>query len=79
MKKKVLITGITGQDGSFLTKYLLENNDLEIFGTSRNDNHKPFFKTEVEIPDSKKIIGTGSSKKKAQQNAAEKLIRILKI
>ncbi len=45
MKKKVLITGITGQDGSFLTKYMLENNDIEIFGTSRNDNHKPFFKT----------------------------------
>ena len=43
MKKKVLITGITGQDGSFLTKYMLENNDIEIFGTSRNDNHKPFF------------------------------------
>ena len=41
--------------------------------------HKPFFKTEVQIPDSKKIIGTGSSKKKAQQNAAEKLIKILKI
>ena len=41
--------------------------------------HKPSFKTEVQIPDSKKIIGTGSSKKKAQQNAAEKLIKILKI
>ena len=42
-------------------------------------HHKPSFKTEVQIPDSKKIIGTGSSKKKAQQNAAEKLIKILKI
>ncbi len=41
--------------------------------------HKPSFKTEVQIPESKKIIGTGSSKKKAQQNAAEKLIKILKI
>ena len=41
--------------------------------------HKPSFKTEVEIPDSNKITGTGSSKKKAQQNAAEKLIKILKI
>ena len=41
--------------------------------------HKPSFKTEVQIPGSKKIIGTGSSKKKAQQNAAEKLIKILKI
>ena len=41
--------------------------------------HKPIFKTEVEIPESKKIIGIGSSKKKAQQNAAAKLINILKI
>ena len=41
--------------------------------------HKPIFKTEVEIPKSKKIIGIGSSKKNAQQNAAEKLIRILDI
>ena len=41
--------------------------------------HNPSFKTEVQIPDSKKIIGRGSSKKKAQQNAAEKLIKILKI
>ena len=41
--------------------------------------HKPSFKTEVEIPDSKKIIGIGSSKKNAQQNAAAKLIKILNI
>ena len=41
--------------------------------------HKPLFKTQVEIPESKKIIGEGSSKKKAQQNAASKLIKLLKI
>ena len=41
--------------------------------------HKPVFKTEVEIPESKKVTGFGSSKKKAQQNAASKLIKILKI
>jgi len=41
--------------------------------------HKPIFKTEVEIPESKKIIGIGSSKKNAQQNAAEKLIKFLNI
>ena len=41
--------------------------------------HKPIFKTEVEIPESKKIIGIGSSKKNAQQNAAAKLIKILNI
>ena len=41
--------------------------------------HKPNFKTEVEIPKSKKVIGTGTSKKNAQQNAASKLLKILKI
>ena len=41
--------------------------------------HKPLFKTEVQIPDSKKIIGIGSSKKNAQQNAAAKLIKLLDI
>ncbi len=41
--------------------------------------HKPVFKTEVEIPGSKKIIGIGSSKKNAQQNAATKLIKNLNI
>ncbi len=41
--------------------------------------HNPIFRTVVEIPESKKIIGVGSSKKNAQQNAAEKLIKILNI
>ena len=41
--------------------------------------HKPIFKTEVEIPKAKKAIGTGTSKKNAQQNAASKLLKILKI
>ena len=41
--------------------------------------HRPVFKTEVQIPNSKKIIGTGSSKKNAQQNAAFKLLKILNV
>jgi len=41
--------------------------------------HKPLFKTEVQIPKSRKIIGIGTSKKNAQQNAASKLIKLLKI
>ena len=41
--------------------------------------HKPSFKTEVEIEGSNKIVGIGSSKKIAQQNAAAKLIKILNI
>ena len=41
--------------------------------------HRPLFKTEVHIPNSKKTVGIGSSKKNAQQNAAEKLVKILNI
>ena len=41
--------------------------------------HRPIFKTEVQIPNSKKIVGIGSSKKNAQQNAAAKLLKILNI
>ena len=41
--------------------------------------HRPLFKTEVQIPNSKKIAGIGSSKKNAQQNAAAKLLKILNI
>ena len=41
--------------------------------------HRPIFKTDVQIPDSKKISGTGTSKKNAQQNAAKKLLHFLTI
>tara|TARA_A100001011_G_scaffold360539_1_gene407918 strand:+ start:3154 stop:3822 length:669 start_codon:yes stop_codon:yes gene_type:complete len=41
--------------------------------------HKPIFKTDVQIPNSKKFIGTGTSKKNAQQDAASKLLIELKI
>ena len=41
--------------------------------------HRPMFKTEVHIPNSKKTFGIGTSKKNAQQNAANKLLQVLKI
>ena len=47
-------------------------------GSSRKV-YDPQYKTEVEIPESRKIIGSGTSKKNAQQNAAAKLIKILNI
>ena len=42
-------------------------------------HHKPIFKVTAKTPNSKKVIGTGPSKKEAQQNAAKKLIEDLKI
>ena len=50
-----------------------------IFFKKTGPQHRPLFKTEVQIPNSKKIIGVGSSKKNAQQNAAAKLLKILDI
>ena len=49
------------------------------FHKKTGPQHKPLFKTEVQIPNSKKILGTGSSKKNAQQDAAKRLLKILKI
>jgi ribonuclease-3 len=50
-----------------------------IFFKNTGPQHRPLFKTEVQIPNSKKIIGIGSSKKNAQQNAAAKLLKILNV
>jgi ribonuclease-3 len=41
--------------------------------------HRPIFKVEVQIPNSKKYSASGNSKKDAQQSAARKLLVDLKI
>ena len=50
-----------------------------VFSKKTGPQHKPLFITEVQIPNSKKITGIGSSKKNAQQNAASKLLKLLRI
>jgi GDPmannose 4,6-dehydratase len=42
MSKKVLITGVTGQDGSYMVDYLLANTDYKIYGMVRRTS-KPDF------------------------------------
>ena len=43
--KKILITGISGQDGIFLTKYLIEKNpSISIIGTSRSNPEKSIYR-----------------------------------
>tara|TARA_B100000963_G_scaffold310791_1_gene287464 strand:+ start:783 stop:1451 length:669 start_codon:yes stop_codon:yes gene_type:complete len=49
------------------------------FKKKTGPQHDPNFKTEVSIPKSKKFLGIGSSKKKAQQDAASKLLKSLKV
>ena len=50
-----------------------------IFSKKSGPQHRPLFKTEVQIPNSKKVIGIGSSKKNAQQDAANKLLKLLNL
>tara|TARA_B100001057_G_scaffold495212_1_gene593676 strand:- start:935 stop:1600 length:666 start_codon:yes stop_codon:yes gene_type:complete len=50
-----------------------------VFFKKTGPQHRPLFKTEVQIPNSKKMVGIGSSKKNAQQNAAAKLLKILNV
>ncbi len=54
---------------------------LPIYKTLKKSgpNHNPFFQVSIQIENSKKYLGEGNSKKTAEQNAALKLIRNLKI
>jgi GDPmannose 4,6-dehydratase len=42
MKKNVIITGITGQDGAYLSRYLLKKDKFNIFGIVRRNSNEPF-------------------------------------
>ena len=42
-------------------------------------NHNPVFKVQVQVQDSKKFVGKGTSKKNAEQDAALQLIEDLNI
>jgi GDPmannose 4,6-dehydratase len=66
--KKVIITGVTGQDGSLMADYLLNNfDDIEVYGTHRRlsvPNHgniehllgnKRFKKIELDITDNENV------------------------
>jgi len=44
MVEKILITGVTGQDGIFLTSKLLQKDNIKIIGITRNTKNKNFFK-----------------------------------
>jgi len=55
MKKKVLITGINGQDGSYLAEFLLEK-DYEIWGTVKRNSVSETQSTRIEHLRSKRLI-----------------------
>jgi GDPmannose 4,6-dehydratase len=51
MTKKVIVTGVTGQDGSHMVDYLLQNTNYKIYGTARRlsvKNHENILHLEDE-------------------------------
>jgi GDPmannose 4,6-dehydratase len=42
MKKNIIITGITGQDGAYLSNFLLKKNNYNIYGIVRRNSSEPF-------------------------------------
>ena len=52
MKKKALITGITGQDGSYLAEHLLENG-YEVHGFRRKNSQENTFNIDHLIENNK--------------------------
>ena len=59
MSKKVIITGVTGQDGSYMADFLLEETDYEIYGMVRRTSTKNYKNIEhlLSIPRFKIITG----------------------
>tara|TARA_B110000971_G_scaffold216361_1_gene251269 strand:- start:1154 stop:1819 length:666 start_codon:yes stop_codon:yes gene_type:complete len=60
---------------------LKKNKTLPVYKINKQSGpqHSPIFKVEVQIKNSKKYFASGTSKKDAQQNAAQKLLTDLKI
>ena len=42
MKKNIIITGITGQDGAYLSNFLLKKYNYNIYGIVRRNSSEPF-------------------------------------
>jgi len=53
MKKKVLVTGVLGQDGANMVEYLLKNTDYDIFGIIRRSSNPNFINCQSFINDSR--------------------------
>ena len=59
MPKKVIITGVTGQDGSYMADYLIENTDYEIFGMIRRASTNNYHNIQHLINNSRFKVITG--------------------
>lgn len=75
MSKKVIITGVTGQDGSYMTDLLLEDTDYEIYGMVRRTSTKNYKNIEHLLINPRFKIVTGDL---SDSQSIDNLIREIK-
>lgn len=75
MRKKVLITGVTGQDGSYMADLLLEETDYEIYGMVRRTSTKNYKNIEHLLNNPRFIIVTGDL---SDSQSIDNLVREIK-
>lgn len=75
MSKKVIITGVTGQDGSYMSDFLLENTDYEIYGMTRRTSSKNYKNIEHLLNNSRFKIVTGDL---SDSQSVDNLVREIK-
>ena len=71
MSKRALITGITGQDGSYLAEFLLEK-DYEVFGLLRRSSTEPLLRIESLVLDKRIKLINGNLRDSATLREAVK-------
>ena len=75
MSKKVIITGVTGQDGSYMVDFLLENTDYEIYGMVRRTSTKNYKNIEHLLNNPRFKIVTGDL---SDSQSIDNLVREIK-
>ena len=70
--KKVIITGVSGQDGSYMADYLLDNTDHEIFGMVRRSSKPDYSNLKNALKNSRFKLVTGDL---SDSQSIENLVR----
>lgn len=72
MAKRVIITGVTGQDGSYMADFLLEHTDCEVFGMIRRASKPDYSNIKPALANPRFRFVTGDL---ADANSLENLVR----
>ena len=75
MSKKVLITGVTGQDGSYMAEYLLNTSEYEVYAVVRRSSTKNYKNIQHLINNSRFKIVTGDL---SDSQSIDNLVREIK-